>query len=271
MGIRLAEGRVFDDRDDIGTTPTALINEEMVRKYWPNGNAIGSTLTLSPGGKNERTVTVVGIVDDVRLRAGGRVRGDEEKYQIYVPFAAWGQSRSMAVLASTDIRPSELVPPIRRLLASKDPEIVLDGIGTMEDLLATRISEPRYRTLLIVAFGLVALILAVVGVYGVMAYTVTQCTHEIGIRLALGAHEGRIMKEVLMRGLILTLFGLGLGLAGAWAVTTVLERYLYEIDVHDPATIILSLLVLAVSTLLACILPALRAARVDPMIALRAE
>ena len=125
--------------------------------------------------------------------------------------------------------------------------------------------------MLIGSFGLLALILAIVGVYGVMAFTVSQQTREMGIRLAIGAHGGRIMKEVFTRGLILTLIGLGTGTVGAWIVSRMLESYLYEIAVHDPATIIGSLIVLTVSALMACIIPARRAALVDPLIALRVE
>jgi len=271
LGIRLLEGRYFNERDGIDSPPVVIINSEMVRKYWPSGNAIGSILILDTMEEENRALTVVGVVDDVFLRAGGRARGDEEKYQIYVPFAAWGTARKMDVLAHTSIQPTELVPSIRRLFATIDPEVVLSEIGTLDNLLTARVAEPRFRTLLIGAFGLVALILAIVGVYGVMAFTVSQRTREMGIRLAIGANARRIMREVFMHGLLLTFFGLGIGAVGAWTVSLLLESYLYEIDVHDPTTIAVSLLVLAVSAMLACIMPARRASRVDPLIALREE
>jgi putative ABC transport system permease protein len=177
----------------------------------------------------------------------------------------------MDVMARTDIRPQELVPAVRKLLATMDPEVVVFNIATLKDLLSARVSEPRFRSLLIGAFGLAALCLAIVGVYGVMAYAVAQRTREMGIRLALGAEGGRIMKEVFVRGLRLTLVGLGLGLAGAWATVTLIEGYMYQVDVHDPMTFALAFVVLAASSMLACLLPARRAARVDPIIALRAE
>jgi hypothetical protein len=265
------QGRLLEDRDNFSSPASAIINETMADTYWPDGDALGSPLIISPGEERERPITVVGVVADVRLRAGGRVRGQEENYQIYVPYNAWGAPRSMDVLASTNVPPRDLVPSVRRLLASMDPEVVVYNFGTLEDRLTARVSGPRFRTILIGGFGLAALCLAVVGVYGMMAYAVAQRTREMGIRMALGARGGRIMREVFLRGATLTVLGLGLGLAGAGAATTLLEGYMYQLGVHDPLTFVLAVAVLAASALLACVLPARRASRVDPIIALRAE
>jgi len=271
LGIGLLAGRLFDESVEVGERTVVVINEEMARRYWPDGDVVGSDLILSPGEDDERRVTVVGIVNDVRVRFGGRIRGDEEKLQIYVPFSVWGRRRSMDVLIRVEGDPVALVPAVRQVLAAIDPGVTVFDFTTLETLLSRRVATPRFRAFLIGAFGLVALILAVVGVYGVMAFAVARRTREMGIRKAIGAREGQIMQEVFRRGLVLTLFGLGVGLAGAWIVATLLESYLYELTAHDPVAFVLSTLVLTLSALLACLLPARRAARVDPVIALREE
>lgn len=271
LGIRLIQGRLFDDRRDPAADPPVIINREMARRYWPDHDAVGSTLILNPGMESPETVTVVGVVDDVMLRAGGRARGDEENLQIYRSYAASEGTGDLAILVRTASDPRGLFPQIQRRVAATDPEVVLYGAAAIQDLLSERVTEPRYRAVLMGVFGLVALILAIVGVYGVMAFSVSQRMREMGIRMALGARRERIVKEVLARGLVLALIGLGLGLAGAWTATTLLRGYLYGIGAHDPVTIGFSVLVLAVSALMACVLPALRAGRVDPVIALRSE
>jgi putative ABC transport system permease protein len=192
--------------------------------------------------------------------------------QIYILYAGgFVPSNNMAVLLRTETPPSDLASPVRGVVASMDPEVAVYDLRSLRDRLETAVSEPRFRALILGAFGLAALSLTLVGVHGVVAYAVAQRTQEVGIRMSLGADQGRIMREVLIRGAALTGVGLGLGLFGAYAASKVLERYLYDLDAHQLATFSLAVAALAGGSLLACCIPARRAARVDPMAALRAE
>ena len=152
-----------------------------------------------------------------------------------------------------------------------DPNVAMFNIRPLEDILWEAVSEPRFRTWLLGAFGLVSLALSVVGVYGVMAYSVAQRTRELGIRKALGADQGRIVKYVVRHGLIISALGIAVGVLGALAAAGVLQSYLYNLAPRDPWTFIIAALVLGTASLLACLVPALRAARVDPLVALRVE
>jgi len=264
MGIPIIRGRDFDDRDRPPAPGTVIVNESLARRHWPDGDAVGKRLKLED---SEDWRTIIGVAADTRHRRLHLA----PTAQIYVPLASGEFAWGMPAVIHTETDPNALISPIRQIVSSMDPDIALTGMMSMRDRLSEQVAEPRFRTLLIGTFGFAALALAVIGVYGVMAYAVAQRTREVGIRKALGANRGRILREVVARGLILTLVGLVLGLIGAYAATNLLESYLYELDVHDPATFAAATIVLALAALLACTLPARRAARVDPMIALRAE
>jgi putative ABC transport system permease protein len=264
MGVPILRGREFDERDRPPAPGTVVVNEAFARRHWPDGDALGKRIRLED---SEDWRTIIGVAADTRHRSLNLA----PTAQIYVPLGSGEFDWGMPAVIRTDSDPNALIPLIREIVNSMDPDIALTGMMTMEDRLAEQVAEPRFRTLLIGTFGFAALALAVIGVYGVMAYAVAQRTREVGIRMALGANRGHILRDVVARGLILATAGLVIGLAGAYAATTLLESYLYELDVHDPATFALATLVLLLAALLAATLPARRAARVDPMIALRAE
>jgi putative ABC transport system permease protein len=263
LNIPLLQGRMFDDRDDLGAPGTVLVSQSMAQRYWPEGRVVGGKIKLDD---DEEWSTVVGVVSDVRYR--GEVR---DAPQVYKSYGASGRGSNMDVVVRVASEPVELIPSIRRLLASIDPDVSVFRLGTLEGQLSAYLTEPRFRTLLLGAFGLTSLILSIVGVYGVMAYAVAQRTRELGIRKALGADGGRIVRGVILRGVAITAVGLALGAAGAYAAADVLQGYLVNVDARDPVTFAVGVVGLAAAALLACYLPARRAARVDPLIALRAE
>jgi predicted permease len=262
LGIDLVAGRTFDEHDGTGP-PVVVINESMARRFWPQGDAVGARLADVDDG---RQWTIIGIVHDVRYRGAER-----DVPQVYMPYADGSHRWGMDVLVRTDARPEELAAPIRRLATSIDPEVTVFDVRTLSERLSGSLAEPRFRTLLLGSFGLAALALAVIGVYGVMAYAVARRARELGIRKALGASRRRVMLDVARRGLIVTATGLGIGTIGAYATLGVLQRYLFHVDARDPATILLAIAVLAAAAMLASYIPARRAARVDPLIALRSE
>jgi len=260
LGIDLVAGRTFDERDGSDGFPV-VINESMARRFWPGADAVGREIRF-----DDQRATVVGVVRDVRYRGE-----DRDMPQVYLPYAGGTFRWGMDVLIRVDGRAGALAAPIRGLVASIDPEVTVFDMRTLDDRLNGSLAEPRFRTLLLGSFGLAALGLSVIGVYGVMAYAVAQRSRELGVRKALGASRGHVMLHVVRRGAVMTVVGLVLGTAGAYATLGVLQSYLFHLDARDPLTIVVSIAALATASMLACYLPARRAARVDPLIALRAE
>jgi putative ABC transport system permease protein len=258
LGISVIEGRTFENRDAAGAV---VISESTARQYWEMGGAVGRRIRL-----NEEWETVVGVVKDVRYRGV-----DREPVQIYLPYAGGSYSGSMDVVVRSQKDPRAIAASVQRLIASMDPEVTVYGIMSLENRLWTSISEPGFRTLLLGIFALASLVLSVVGAYGVMSYMVARRTREVGIRMALGADAGRIVQHIIGRGLFLTVCGLSLGLFCAYGAVGVLKGYLFNIEPSDSVTFMLGTIVLAAAALLACWIPARRAARVDPLVALRAE
>jgi predicted permease len=263
LGITLIRGRMFDDRDTPEAPKTLLVSETTARRYWPNRDAVGGRMRLNEA---EEWSTVVGVVSEVRHR--GEMR---DAPQVYESYAASGATASMDVLLRVTNGPGNLIPSVRRLMASIDPDVSVFRVNTLEDQLSAFLSEPWFRTLLLGAFGFTSLVLSIVGVYGVMAYAVAQRTRELGIRKALGADGSHIIRGVVLRGLAITGVGLGLGAIVAYAAADVMQGYLVNVDARDPLTFAVGIVGLASAALLACYVPARRAARVDPLIALRAE
>jgi putative ABC transport system permease protein len=191
--------------------------------------------------------------------------------QVYLPYAGGRWEFGMSAFVRTAGDPLALAGPVRRLFVEMDDRVALAQMGSLESRMWRSVAMPRFRTLLIGTFGLAALILAVVGVYGVMAYAVTQRWRELGIRKALGADRRAVVAAIMARGLGLTAIGLLLGLWGAWVAAGTLESYLFGIEARDPLTFAGALALLAAASLIASLAPACRASRVDPVIALRAE
>ncbi len=261
MGIPLKAGRAFDARDLAPDRRVAIINEAMVRACFPDGNPLGRTLVY-----NNVAWEIVGVIGDVRARALSR----DAQSIVYrpVPTDPW---RNATLVVRTSGPPMALAETIRKAIKEIDAEQPVANIRPLTDVVTGSISDRRLTATLLAVFAAAALVLAAIGLYGVIAYAVGQRTREFGIRVALGATKGDVLGLVLRRGLLLTGIGIVAGVAGSLALTGLLSRYLFNVKPTDPVTFIeVSLLLLAVA-LLASWLPARRAAKVDPMVALRCE
>ena len=271
VGAQIITGREFAATDDQDHPGVAIVNEAFVRHYFPNENAIGQRILPGPPAriwKNQRLTTfeIVGIVRNVK--AAGLNAETEPAY--YLP-ASQAPVQDMTVLVRTKSDPLSIVPALRQAVLSIDPNQPISDINTLEKIVYDSISQPRLNMVLMALFGALALILAAIGLYGLMSYSVAQRTQEMGIRMALGAQVGDVLKLVLKQGMSLALIGEAIGLFGAFALTRVLQRLLFGITPTDASVFIVVIGVLTTITLLACYLPARRATKVDPLVALRYE
>ncbi len=265
LGIRHVRGERFNERHSYGTPDVAVVNETMARRYFPGEDPVGKRVNLGDPAKTP-WITIIGVVGDVR-----REGLDKEPYpQMYQP-AAQTPYRAMTFVARTSGDPTSIIPALRRELAAINKDLPLYNVRTMEQVMSDSVSRRRFQMVLIAAFAGVGLLLAAVGIYGVISYTVAQRSHEIGVRMALGARAKDIFKLVVGQGLVLTFAGVGLGLVGSLALTRVTASLLYGVSATDPLTFACVALGLLGVALLACLVPARRATKVDPMIALRYE
>jgi putative ABC transport system permease protein len=266
LGIKLTRGRVFTDHDNAGSVGVAIIDEAMARKYWPSEDPLGKRITFEGTRKNPLWREVVGIVGHVK----SRTLDGESRPQYYIPFEQRPES-SMFLTLRTANGPASLAAAVRSLISSLDKDLPVYRVTTMEELVASSMAP---TTIFNVAVGDICAdrcLLAAIGVAGLTAYTVGQRTREIGLRMAVGAQQADVLKLVLGQGMVLVVAGLALGLAVAFALTRVMSTMLYGVDATDRFTFIGVSLLLAVSALLACYLPARSAMRLDPMAALRYE
>jgi putative ABC transport system permease protein len=264
MGIPLMQGRDFDETDRAGSSPVAIVNEELARRAWPGRSAIGKQLRVF--GPPEVWVTVVGVV------------GNAKQFTISEPVAAQlyqpkAQSPGIfsSVLARTEEDPTMLEDQLRKAIWAVDRDQPVWKIRSMRFLVDRDVAPQRFTTMLTVSFALLALLLAVVGVYGVMSYAVAQRTREIGIRMALGAGRGQVVRMVVMRGLWIIGVATTLGLATSYAAARFIRSQLFGVSATDLVTFVVVPIALAAVATLACYLPARRAARVDPVVALQTE
>ena len=269
MGIPLIKGRDFDDRDKHGSTPVIIITETFARQHFPGEDPIGKR--IEPGissieGEDSMMREIVGIVGDVR----NRTLSTEPRAAYYVPHTQVPFSQMVAVTKTT-LEPRGLIPAATKVVSEMDQDIPLFGVKTMEEYLSSSVAAPRFSTTLLSIFAGVALVLTVVGLYGVMSYSVAQRTNEIGIRLALGAQSRDVLLMIVKHGSKLILIGLAIGLAGAFALTRWMASLLFGVKANDPLTFAAVSVLLAIVALIACYVPALRATKVDPMEALRCE
>ena len=275
MGIRLRRGRLFTADDRAGATRVMIVNETLARQAWPGEDPIGKRIACCEQGENGAPVwkTVVGVVTDVRARGlGERVRPEFYLPMAQSPAAAWRWiDRMMTLALRSPGDPATVGAAIRDAVWGIDRSLPVYDVGTMDQLRVESIAATRFSTMLLTAFGGLALLLAAVGVYGVISYGVTQRTQEIGIRVALGADDRKVLGLVVGQAAAMTGAGLILGLAGALGLSGVIAGLLFQVSPTDPPTLAAGVVLLAVVALLAAAVPARRAARVDPAVALRAE
>ncbi|HEX5889681.1 MAG TPA: ABC transporter permease [Pyrinomonadaceae bacterium] len=269
MGIPIIKGRDFDDRDRYGSTPVVIITETLARQFFPNEDAIGKR--IKPGintieGDTTTMREIIGVVGDVR----NRTLDTEPKAAYFVPQTQVPFDQ-MAMVVKTAGDPHSLVSAATKQVAAMDQDIPVFAVKTMEEYLSASVAAPRFSTTLLSIFAAVALVLTVVGLYGVMSYSVAQRTNEIGIRLALGAQSRDVLLMIVKQGSLLIVLGLVIGLAGAFALTRLIASLLFGVTAKDPLTFAAVAVLLAAVALLACYVPAWRATKVDPMEALRCE
>ncbi|HKD91162.1 MAG TPA: ABC transporter permease, partial [Terriglobales bacterium] len=270
MRIPLLRGRRFDGRDQRNSAPVMIVTESFAKKFYPNEDPIGKKIKIGAGEGKAReqykTREIVGIVGDIRN--SNISEAPEPAYYVPLSQLMFGPP---SLVVRTAGEPTALQTTISKTLTSMDPEAPLYNVRTMEDCLALDLGRARFQAVLLGIFAGIALLLTAIGLYGVIAYSVAQRTHEIGVRMALGASRANVLSMVLNRGLQLTLIGIAIGVAGALALAQIIQAMLYEIPPRDPATYFVVCITLGTVALLASYLPALRAARVDPMVALRYE
>jgi predicted permease len=260
MEIPLVKGRFFSTFDTMANAePVAIIDEKFAQRFWPNGDAIGKHVWNDP----KRQLTIVGVVGTVKqygLDIDGRI-------VVYRPSAGMLQYQ----VARTTSDPAAAAAAMVRAIHEVDPTVPVYDVRTMQDRMSDSLARQRFSMMMLGAFALFAMLLAVIGVYGVMSYLVTQGRQEIGVRMALGAQRGRIVGMVMRQGMELTAAGTVLGLLGAAALTRVMATLLFGIGAHDLFTFAIVPLLLIGVALVACFVPAHRATKVDPQVALRVE
>jgi predicted permease len=266
LGTPLVRGRFFGPSDDDQTSRVALIDETLAQRFWPNSDPVGQRIKFGSRASNAPWMTIVGVVGNIKT--DGFDQPDQP--HIYLSILQ-SPNYAMAVYLRTDGRPSGLTQALRQQVQAVDPDLPLFGERTMEELAQTSLAQRRFTLQVVGMFGMLSLLLAGIGIYGVMAYSVSQRTREIGIRLALGASTGTILRWILKQGMCLALVGVVVGLLGAFALTRLLRGLLFGVAPTDPLTYLGLAVLLTVVALMACYIPARRATRVDPMVALRNE
>jgi putative ABC transport system permease protein len=266
MGMRLLVGRMFDERDILKSPRVTVISQALARRYFPGEDPIGKRLVFSfppdPGVLRE----IIGVVSDVRDKS----LGQDPDAMMYVPFAQgpfWGAG----VVVRSGLTPAGVAAAIRREVTKIDPDLPVTNVASMPDILQASVAQPRFTALLLGIFGAMALVLAATGIFGVVSYSVARRTNEIGVRLALGASRGSILRLVLGETLWLAVIGLIVGVPCALAASLAVRRLLFGVPAGDPVTVVAVAITLAAVAALAGYVPARRAMRVDPIVSLRAE
>jgi putative ABC transport system permease protein len=265
MGITVMKGRAFNDQDKGGAQPVVIVNETFARKYWPTQDPIGKRIRFYGPIDRAPWMQVVGVIRDVKHELNIPVRPE-----YYLPHAqdAWG---GMVLVTKTAGDPAAMAGVIRQQVWAIDKDEPISDVRTMQEVRSTSVAVYSFSSVTLGIFAGVALLLTAIGIYGVMAFAVTQRTHEIGIRMALGAKTRDVLKLVVTNGMKLALFGIGIGLVGAWALTRLMKSLLFGVQATDLLTFTAVSVCLLVSALLACYIPARRATKVDPLVALRYE
>jgi predicted permease len=267
MGAHLREGRFFTEADRDGAKPVAIINETFADFHWPGQSALGKALQIDNRGPDAPWLEIIGVVKEVRERG----IDIETKPAVYMPQAqaarVWPVPDSLAVRTATD--PLAMASAVRQVIWSIDREQPISRLRTMEDIAGEQVADRRQAMTLLAIFAGLALILAIIGIYGVLSYMVLQRSREIAVRMAMGARPLQVLSMVAVRGLSLTAAGLAIGTAGAMAATSLIRTLLFQVPARDPWTLSAACVLLTGVALAACMAPARRAARIDPAIALR--
>jgi putative ABC transport system permease protein len=268
MNIPVLQGRTFTEEDRAGAPRRLMINQALAQRDFPNEDPVGKRITLGNTDENNQPIwfEIVGVTANVRsiqLR-------EEAPPELYfatkqLPF------QNMAIVIRSTVDPESIAPALRQVVAEVDQTVPVAEVQTMEHIVSESVTQPRFNLFLVGLFGGLALLLSAAGIYGVTSYTVTQRTHELGIRLALGAQVSDVLKLVLGQGMAVIGIGLVLGLAASFALMRLMRSLLFGVGENDPLTFVAITLVLLVVALIACYVPARRATKVDPLIALRYE
>jgi len=268
LGVTLIKGRLIDESDRAGKSPVVVVSEELARQAWPGEDPLGKRIKRVRPNQDFPWMTVIGVVKNVKE--------DLFNYRInrpvwYVPYAQLENNFPVNLVVRTNSDPASVTAAVRQAIHAVDPDQPVSNVMTMNENLAGVLVTERFSAILMSALAASGLLLAALGLYGVMAYSVSQRTAEIGVRVALGAQRIHVLQLILTQGAKLTLLGVAIGLAAAWGLTRLLAGLLFEVNATDPATFLSISLLLVSIALIACFLPARRALRVDPIIALRAE
>ncbi len=266
LGIRQLQGRAFDSTDRPGSPHVVVINETMAKRFWPGQDPIGKRIKQGWPESETPWREVVGVVADVKLEGVDA----ETPLQAYLPLAHEPMT-SLFLVVRTAGEPAPTLRMVEQAMREIDPDVPLYGVRTMQEVFSESIATRRFPTLFLTQFSLAALVLAALGIFGLMSYAVAQRTHEVGVRMALGASGSNVLREVLGEGMRVVAAGVAVGVVGSLAVTRFLRSLLFEVAPTDPVSFAAAVLLLTAVALAAAYLPARRAARVDPMVALRAE
>ena len=263
MAIPLLRGRDFSDRDGPGAPLIAIVSQATARRLWGDADPLGRT--LRPTAAAQRVYTVVGVAGDVRSTAL-----NQESPAVYYPLASrvWPL---MDIVVRTDLPPASVLQTIRQKVHDLDPELPLATVRTMDEWVSSSAMQPRLSALIVGVFAAMAVLIAAIGIYGVLAYSVTQRTREIGLRIALGARREGVVRLIVKEGMTVAAIGIGTGLVGASGLGRAVNSLVYGLAPRDPLTFAGVAAMLAFVALAASVLPARRAARVDPIVALREE
>jgi putative ABC transport system permease protein len=264
IGNPLKQGRLFTDDDKEGSTPVAIINETMARSYFPDTNPIGQRIAIK--GEPDKWMEIVGVTADIKQFA----IEEPNKPSFYQPYRQ-KETAFMSLLLRTTDNSAALIPVLRNRIQETDKFTAISSVRTLNELVSDSVAQPRFYTLLLAVFACIALSLAALGIYSVLAYSVSQRTHEIGIRMALGAQAQRILRMILGQGMILILTGVAIGVASAIALTRLMTGLLFGVSATDPIVFAVITLVLVIVALVACVIPAHKATKVNPLQALKHE
>lgn len=275
MGIPLRAGRDFSERDTADAPGVVIINETLARRHWPGDDPVGKRVTLDDPRSSPKWLTVVGVIKDVKQGSWVEAPSNE----VYLPFQQSGifyagtarHFTAMTVVVRTAVEPQALATAAQETVRALDPNLPVSNVMSMEQVVANALWQQRFNLQLITLFAGLALVMAAVGLYGVMSYSVAQRTQEVGLRMALGAESRDVTRMIVGQGMKLALLGVGLGVVVSVALTRLMVTLLFEVSATDPATFVIVALVLIGVALGACFVPARRATRVDPMVALRYE